>query len=659
MPRIVLGKETSTPTTPPSGYVKFYAEGTSLKYVDDTGIVSVLATGVTPEDVQDIVGSFIVDSASIDFTYNDAGNTLAATVIASGVNHNALQNYVANEHINHASVSITAGTGLTGGGDLTATRTVSLANTAVTPGSYGVASSVPTFSVDAQGRLTAASNTPISITSSAVSDFTEAAQDSVGAALLDTSSIDFTYNDAANQISAVVLPAGVNHNALQNYVAAQHVDHSTVSVTAGTGLTGGGDLTASRTISMPSVGTAGTYGTASSVPVLTTDAQGRVSGVTNTPISVTSSAVSDFAEAAQDAVGNILTDSSSIDFVYTDLTNTLTGFVIPGGVDHDLLQNFVANEHINHASVSITAGTGLTGGGDLTATRTLSLTSTGVTPAAYGSATAVAAYAVDAQGRLISASNTTIAIPSTQVTDFVEAAQDAVGNALLDSASIDFQYPDVSNQITAVVLPAGVNHNALQNYVANQHVDHSTVSISPGTGLTGGGDLTATRTLSLADTAVTAGTYGSGAVPQFTVDAQGRITAASNGPALVIGDNFERFEDLTAASTTSSTFATAATFTTTSKQAGTYRIEMSWNHGVHATNNDVIFQPRIDGASLGGEFRREFSEVATQSNIITIFAYVVFATTTTHTIDLQFRTETNASGTLTVNEVRAAMWRVS
>ena len=105
---------------------------------------------------------------------------------------------------------------MSGGGDISASRTLNLANTAVTPNPYGSATQVGTFTVDAQGRLTAASNTTIAITSSAVSDFTEAAQDAVGGALTDTSSVDFTYNDVANTISAVVLPAGVDHNSLAN-----------------------------------------------------------------------------------------------------------------------------------------------------------------------------------------------------------------------------------------------------------------------------------------------------------------------------------------------------------------------------------------------------------------------------------------------------------
>lgn len=40
---------------------------------------------------------------------------------------------------------------------------------------------------------------------------------------------------------------------------------------------------------------------------------------------------------------------------------------------HDDLSGFVANEHINHSTVSINTGTGLTGGGDLTTTRTISI----------------------------------------------------------------------------------------------------------------------------------------------------------------------------------------------------------------------------------------------------------------------------------------------
>ena len=93
------------------------------------------------------------------------------------------------------------------------------------------------------------------------------------------------------------------HDDLSGFVSNEHIDHSTVSITAGTGLSGGGDITTSRT--------------------LTTD------------------------------------DSAIV---------------------HDDLSGFVANEHIDHSGVSITAGAGLTGGGDITATRDIAVgAGTGVT----------------------------------------------------------------------------------------------------------------------------------------------------------------------------------------------------------------------------------------------------------------------------------------
>lgn len=63
--------------------------------------------------------------------------------------------------------SVGSGTGLTGG-PVTTSGTISLANTAVSAASYGSASAVGTFTVDAQGRLTTAASTTISIAQSQV-----------------------------------------------------------------------------------------------------------------------------------------------------------------------------------------------------------------------------------------------------------------------------------------------------------------------------------------------------------------------------------------------------------------------------------------------------------------------------------------------------------
>ena len=58
--------------------------------------------------------------------------------------------------------NVSTGTGLTGG-PITSTGTISLANTAVTIGTYGGATNVASYTVDQQGRLTSASNVTIAI----------------------------------------------------------------------------------------------------------------------------------------------------------------------------------------------------------------------------------------------------------------------------------------------------------------------------------------------------------------------------------------------------------------------------------------------------------------------------------------------------------------
>ncbi len=87
------------------------------------------------------------------------------------------------------------------------------------------------------------------------------------------------YTRDATISGTVNLPNGVITNS--------NLVNSSLTVSAGTGLSGGGSVSlgGTTTLSLPNVGTSGTYGGAASIPVLTTDAQGRITNVTPTAIS--------------------------------------------------------------------------------------------------------------------------------------------------------------------------------------------------------------------------------------------------------------------------------------------------------------------------------------------------------------------------------------
>jgi hypothetical protein len=116
---------------------------------------------------------------------------------------------------------------VTNGSGVSGNPTLELSTTGVTADSYGSASSIPTFTVDAYGRLTTVSDVDINILTSQIIDFTEDVQDIVGSTITAGTGVTVSYNDLTGAVT--ITATGATNEAIDDRVAALLV--------AGTGIT--------------------------------------------------------------------------------------------------------------------------------------------------------------------------------------------------------------------------------------------------------------------------------------------------------------------------------------------------------------------------------------------------------------------------------------
>ena len=382
---------------------------------------------------------------------------------------------------------------------------------------------------------------------------------------------------------------------------------SIASSTAGDGLTfsagvlnvgaGTGISVAADSVGLSTSGvSAGNYGTSTAIGTFTVDTYGRITTAGNVNINITSGQVNDFTAATRGNIsvtdsggdGSLSYDSGSGVITYTGPSqseaNTRIDARLSGtnGISYSLgvisLANTTAGSGLTYSTgvLNVGAGDGITVGADTVSLATsaagggltyntgvlavgagtgitvnaddIALSASGVVAGTYGNAGAVGQVAVDAYGRVTSASNVSISVTASQVSNFntaidaylvggngltysagnisvgagtgISVTADAVGlatagaGAATYSTGISAITVDAYGRVTSVTGSAG--YSTTTGTVTS-------VAVTAGAGLTGGGTVTTSGTINLD---IGAGSYITVNANDIAVDATSAATAS-------------------------------------------------------------------------------------------------------------------------------------
>ena len=460
---------------------------------------------------------------------------------------------------------VNTGTGLTGG-PITGIGTISIANTAVTAGSYGSATEVGQFTVNAQGQLTFAGNVAISASS-------------IGAVT--------TINGTANEITAtgvstvtLSLPAALTFTG-------KTVTGGTFSNTTVTGATQSGGSINSTPIgaTTPSTGafttlSASVSGTVGGDTITTNTAAQTLTNKTLTlPIiaSISNTGVLTLPTSTDTLVGRATTDTltnksmSGSTNTFTNLPNSAltnssitvgstvfalgaTSLTLAGLTSVTLTQDPTLDlQAATKQYVDNLVSTGLTFHAPVQAATTTDLATTTGGLVVYNNGAAGVGATITLSVALTvldgyTLANTNRVLIKNEVNQAYNGVYTwATGGLVLTRATDADTYGTGVNQLSQndyfFVQNGTVNRGSSYVVTTVGVITFGTTAITfaefsnsqvytAGTGLT----LTGT-TFSITNTAVTAGSYGlAGSVPTIAVNAQGQITSASNTAIAIDGN---------------------------------------------------------------------------------------------------------------------------
>ncbi len=180
-------------------------------------------------------------------------------------------------------------------------------------------------------------------------------------------------------------------------------------------------------------------------------------GETNTAANVGSGAGQIFRDKTSTTINLKTINAGSTKLSVTNNADDITLNVVDANIDHDALNNFAANEHVDHSSVSIAtaADSGLSGGGDLTSTRNLALDITGTTDlgAAVDNADSLIIY--DASGTALrEATRAELVLSETEVDNYVS----------------DNNFIEQNGNSFTSAMTIGTNDNNILNFKTNNSI---------------------------------------------------------------------------------------------------------------------------------------------------------------------------------------------